>query len=89
MGRPCEVQSNVAALGTLLVETDEKNDASGPPPQALRPRTPCLKELPSFQSNNFRPERFKWWDIPLKTGSNCVFTNSSKGDSPVDGDIFL
>lgn len=82
------MQSNFAALGTLLVETNE-NDASDPPPQVLCHSTPFLNELPSFQSHNFRPRCLKWWEIPLKTGSNCVFTNSSKGDPPVDGDIFL
>lgn len=80
--------SDVAALGTLLVETNE-NDASDPPPQVLGHRTPFLNELPSFRSHSFHPGCLKWGEIPLKTGSNCVFTHSSKGGSPGDGDIFL
>lgn len=31
---------------------------------------------------------FKVVENPLKAGSNCVFTNSSKGDSSVDGGYF-
>lgn len=62
---------------------------SDQPPHALCHSTPFLKEPPSFQSNRFHPKCWKRWENPLKTGSNCVIMNSSKGDSSVDEDIFL